>query len=506
MTNCFSRLHSPYEDCEAEILKQQLQERLESSVEDPVAPVAISVSKEECKVARKAVVRIFGAQKALVPAIRQLTPPDKLFMHLNKIEAYVRNSDNPVVAIRIQSHLQALRRRIPMVYPAWIIEKEKSYKKQLPILPSSMVQLILELLEPEEIASCMMVCKAWMNDAKQHPKAWRGKTLRIYIDPPPACNSIYREPWANIALRYVESVAIVCPMAEPSEVAPLEKGYPVLIASFCTHVLSKKNMESGPYTSLLRGFKLGTLPNIVRVEVGKVTLGVFDKICTVLPMQRELQSVIMNSIPSRACFRNRIEMLMNCKLQHADIFTRGDFIYHPTVSKQLQIALLTNRSLESLVMPACAILATHRASYRKFIAMVLPSILRGVPGTVPPLKRLEFRIQNVDAAMSTGIELIEHLGKMGSDNGQLELLRIVHPKRYVAAVHRTDTPELFHDAVRLVDGLRNGPLQPGSRLRVVVEFHPENWYNSIIRKAYDIALEMLTPDERLLASQRVTFK
>jgi hypothetical protein len=495
MTNCFSRLHSPYNDHEAEILQQQLQERLKMSIEEHQKGVVGSVSEEECRVARNRVAKILNIQEKLIPSIRQLAPPAELLENLERVETYVKSDLDMKMLVR----LQGLRKRIHLIYPTWI--QERSCAGRLRMLPSSMVQLVFELLEPEEIASCMMVCKAWMSDATKNPRVWRGRTLRVYTNPPLFCNPIYREPWTSIALRYVESVAIVCPMDDPSENC---------FSTSCRHTLQDEGMESTPYACLLRGFKRGALSNIVRVEVDKVTTNSFHQICTVLSMQRGLQSIILKSIPLKLCIWNRIEMLRKCSLRHADIFTLGDF-YHinDMFITDLQDALLSNRTLESLVVP---IDTSHAQTYinttqlNQFINVALPTILRGVPGTVPPLKQLEFRFQSTGEAISRISKILQRYGTMGDGSTQLELLQFIHDERYNDNNgYRYYMEYLLTIAADLAIHLSSGPLQPESQLRIEMS-HLEKLSGDISQRVYASALEMLTPDERILASQRVLFK
>jgi hypothetical protein len=353
-----------------------------------------------------------------------------------------------------------------------------------------MMQMIFELLQPEEIASCMMVCKAWMSDAKQHPKAWRGKTLRIYTDPPRHCNPIYSEPWTSIALRYIESVTINRPMPLGY---PAEKG---------------EDKDETPYACLLRGFKRGTLPNIVRIEMSEVDPVYFRQVCSILPRQVGLESVILNDIHPGICLRSRLALLKRCKLRHANIFTSCDFYHtHESFMADLQESLLTNRSLESLVVPL------HNSNNQTpqddqlnyFANVILPSILSGAPGSVPPLKRLEFLVQSVNDPISSIVTLLQHYGKMGTANNQLELLRVVHPRFYNTYGYLHGLQQLFDKAFDIATHLRDGPLRPESRLRIEVEFQAEN-YSKISLKVCAAALELLTPEERLLASQRVLLK
>jgi hypothetical protein len=503
MTNCFSRLHSPYNDHEVEALKYQLQERLKSTDEAHQESATTSVSEEECRVARNRVAKILNMQEKLIPAVRQLSPPDELLENLERVETYVREKEDDV---KMQVRLQGLRKRIHLIYPTWI--KERPRGGRLRTLPSVMMQLVCELLHPEEMTSCMLVCKTWMSDVKKNRRVWHSKVLRVYTSPPLSCNPIYREPWAHIALRYVKSVVISCPLSE----IPEAKLTSFIVPSH-SNFLQDEDVKSTPYAYLLRGFQQGALGNIERLEVGEVCMESFMLICSVLSKQWGLKSVILNSIPAGAALEHRIGILLNKDLQHADILSFDDFNFY-FISQELllhlQDLLLASRSLESLVVPLGIFTLEPQlfaSPYHFFMNTVLPSVLSGAPGSVPPIKRLEFRFVGTGGLLTTIINVLRRYGKFCMGDSQLELLKITEPRLLDDWYqHYGWLPQCVEETTALADILRESILRPTSRLRVEIVLHPGNWHIRLVKQVYVAALELLTPEERLLASQRVIIK
>jgi hypothetical protein len=456
--------------------------------------------------AYESAVKILIAQETLVHVVRQHEPSDELLMHLQMLEMYAKDSGDPDYNIRIQ----ALRERLYLVYPTWT--KKRSHDGHVRLLPSSMVQLILELLQPEEIASCMMVCKAWMGDAKQHPKAWRGKTLHVYTNPPRSCNPIYREPWTCIALRHVESVMVCCPLIEPPRVPSSPLFFDVNGAAI-THIspIPGGEMKNTPYACLLRGLVQGTLPNILKVEVGDISIDAFNQLCDILSKQRELHSVVLRSASAGLKLEQRLNMLLNCNFRHIDVIKLSDFKYiREAQFRKFRDALLANRSLESLVVPGDRFLYDPQAydnTYSEFMSLILPRLLEEAPGRGPPLKRLEIRLQDEGVGLSTIIGILRTYGRFGLGDSQLEFLRITNIKMlYQYKILPKQMHVYARDANVIADLFRKSALQPTSRLRIEMVIAQVDWPSEVFKHVYALALEMLTPDERLLASQRVLLK
>jgi hypothetical protein len=243
------------------------------------ATLASFLSKEELLAAMHALIKKI-LEKPVRKEFAPIFPTDEL---LEEIQEFKRmGARNRRLNWVFSQAMQEIERLLRNTFPLWWKEEEidsgsSSVGKRLPELHKDALQMVFSMLEPLEIASCMMVCKGWSSAGKT-PAIWKGKVLNVPTntwggDP---VNPLYLAPWSGIALRHVDTVHLL---------------------SIDGLKTSRTNWGYGAgelFKQVFSGFYRQRLSNIksLLMEVDAY-LGIFDTIHKTPPEQLHLQEIVI---------------------------------------------------------------------------------------------------------------------------------------------------------------------------------------------------------------------
>jgi hypothetical protein len=451
-------------------------------------------------------------QLELVQEARQYLPEDDLVAALDRAISWHRDG-------RLVEMIDGYIDTIPEQLTAWDKLLQDSYQgwsiwgvgggvitseaKPPPLLPRDVVQSIMEMLQPAEIASCMMVCKAWMEDGMVATRAWRGKMLTIYELISPFANSIFTEPWSAIALRYVEGVRVVQAIPNRNNLMTVD--------------------ASPALKALAAAFSQQELFNIKAVELERISWMLTCDLLYQLKHQRQLQSVAFTTSPNVRHDRTTAlsitsTMLEMCSLRSQkqletfcieDYEPHNDYLFKAMIDK-----LRGNRTLKSLVLPINSrcfnILTNINISW--FVDYFIPNLLRMPEEERPPLKQLEFRIVGDLDVFTVVIKILKIYVRLGNI-GSLELIRIVHPPlgRTISSEDTSQTESLelmefkktmFKKAFESV--LLSGSFSPESRLHVEILLSKNQYSTKKTICCMNGSIAMLPVEMRATVAERIT--
>jgi hypothetical protein len=240
------------------------------------ATLASFLSKEELLAAMHALIKKL-LQKQVRKEFAPIFPIDEL---LEEIQEFKRmGARNSRLNWVFSQAMQEIERLLRKTFPRWKEEEidsgSSSVGKRLPELHKDALQMVFSMLEPLEIASCMMVCKGWSSAGKT-PAIWKGKVLNVPTDTWGPVNPLYLAPWSGIALRHVDTVHLL---------------------SIDGLKTSRTNWGYGAgelFKQVFSGFYRQRLSNIksLLMEVDAY-LGIFDTIHKTPPEQLHLQEIVI---------------------------------------------------------------------------------------------------------------------------------------------------------------------------------------------------------------------
>jgi hypothetical protein len=355
----------------------------------------------------------------------------------------------------------------PDCSPSAVQKSEKSeMKSHASRLYKDALQSVLMFLEPIELAACMMVSKSWMDTAKL-PRVWTGKVLQVAEHAMPSTCEYYTAPWATLALRYVDAIAV--------------------FATQPTGVFGNSVFSTNCYRQLLNALRLNALPNLRRVRMLNNTASTLAMNLAGNPYLEEV--VVEDNVGG--LINDRYSLLQNLpNLRVARVATFNELgSYYGSFFSEFYQRLAENTSIQHLVVPV------GRSSGWELARKLLD--LYRIVSRHPSIKTLELQLCCTSPASDIVAIILKYCGSVC---GNLELLHIKQLEHQGSYAILNNHNTLIHLAAikqaLLETVLRN---HPESKMRVLIELIAGN--KTI--KRYNMMLQELPQPAADLAKERI---
>jgi hypothetical protein len=334
-------------------------------------------------------------------------PSEELLEEIREFERI--GTRNPRLSFAYSVAVEQIERLLRKTFPGW---KKASIappsinaaKKQLPELHKDALQMVFSMLEPLEIASCMMVCKDWSSAGKT-PAIWKGKVLSVPTKDDDPINPLYLAPWTGIAMRYVDTVHVLNVKDSP------------LAAS------SVWIIKSPMFKQLITAFRKQQLPNVKKMLVGEDDYnGIVDAICTTPLEKLHLQDIVfldgmwIGDIDAKLALLERSPSLHRAQLLNFNELYTGANSRWGTyncnkVQEMFLAALSKNHHIQAVVVPALnkwpglAIMSPELPDQFRGRSQFIEQLQKTIEAH-PSLEEIEFQIWSNISIFQTTLHLL----------------------------------------------------------------------------------------------------
>jgi hypothetical protein len=429
MPSVLSKLHIPFPSKKKtsaptakeinEIRKLQLQKKLHCALEERrlERTGANVVSREEYDLATGRISKALEKYSKITSIALPSIPHSPVIVDMAIVKQWSMQGQTADDKSSRHKQLDCFTQRLKEVFPTWKSKNtSKMYHGAPPPLHRDAMHSIMAMLEPVEIASCMLVCKNWYKDGKSASWCWKNGTVKIYQD---AENGIasetYTTPWVAIAIRRASRIVVdSChkPVMMYGQFLNL-KGY------------AKPRPDSRPYIALHDELaqKGSGLKNLRELVVGKYW-GRATELLEKMFGHKSLERITVKN--PDIDFITRMQIIETCpNLQHADIPWYDDCMTYLKVERVCSAIA----GLRSTVVHVNSEASYQDVRLNHFATVLLPNLLAGLHVERMQLEELELRIRGCgDVLDVVNILLMRYSGNTTAS--KLRKLKIVQKCTY----------------------------------------------------------------------------
>jgi hypothetical protein len=449
MPSVLSKLHIPFPSKKKtsaptakeikEIRKLQLQKKLHCALEERrlERTGANLVSREEYDLATRRISKALEKYSKIIDGALPSIPHEPVIADIAIVNQWYMQGQTEDDKSARKKQLDSFTQRFKEVFPTWkpANNTKSVYHGAPPPLHRDAMHSIMAMLEPVEIARCMLVCKSWYKDGKSASWCWKNGILKVYQDAEDGVAAeTYTAPWVAIAIRRASRIVV----------DSCHK--PVMMYSLLLRVNKYTQLIplSKPYIALHDELAKGSgLKNLRELVVGNYW-GRATELLEKMFGHKGIERIVVHN--SDIDFEIRMKILETCpNLQHAEILHHGD-CSTPFKARRVCSAIA---GLKSMVICVDSNVSYVDVQLNHFATVLLPNMLMGIHEEHAQLEELEIYIDGRDNILTVVNKLLMTYSR-DSTVSKLRKLKIVQGKGYVSCFGLTSfywSSNTFHNVL-----------------------------------------------------------